>query len=71
VGEVVVVDTAVEAFTVAALAEADFAEVAPASQAVALEEDMPAATAEVMVVMAAAMGTAGMADTATAMDQIS
>jgi hypothetical protein len=49
--------SAAEAFTVEASAEA-----APASQAAALEGDMAAATAEVMVVMVA---------TGTAMDQAS
>jgi hypothetical protein len=61
---VVVVSTeAAGAFMVEALAAVDFAE-ADASQAEALEGDMAAATAEVMVV---ATGTAVMVDTA-AMD---
>jgi hypothetical protein len=61
--------SAAEAFTVEASAEADFAEPEPASQAVVLEGDMAAATAEVMAVMVVATGTAVMV--ATAMDQVS
>jgi hypothetical protein len=61
--------SAAEAFTVEASAEVDFAVPAPASQVEALEGDMAAATAEVMVGMVVATGTAAMV--ATAMDQVS
>jgi hypothetical protein len=63
--------SAAVAFTAEVLAEVDFVEVALASQAEALEGDMAAATAEVMVGMAVVTDMAVMVDTATAMGQVS